>query len=368
MGLGLFIAKTLLERSGAQLRFTNGTGRNTAKPKCGAVIEVVWPRATLELQPQGETEKMGKNQQITNASLRGLYKNVGIQTNVVVYGTRPYRCNCSGNSSRCCIVVEGGAPPCPDCGYPNCGPTFIAVCDGVLHHASTAALKKFAFFPGTHVWEDLRACLLGRFPDFPETAGTRSAGSMTLLSKQANDRTTVEVNWRDGMCWVHLTEPPIGSTPSLQPNMEAGQIDRFARTMAQPVWEMDAQGHVGWRNMAFDRLAERIGTEQSENPFSPFETSDQQRCMVTDSKGVQDWFEVTTQHNASCHLHHSIGSSRGSPAHLCPDTGQNIRASACRLGHFRQTRAVEHFQPRPCRSFRLAGQFPCDPSNDDQFL
>src|SRR6056297_1366702 len=52
MGLGLFIAKTLLERSGADLSFANGVDSFSAghrkSERTGAVIEVVWPRAELE--------------------------------------------------------------------------------------------------------------------------------------------------------------------------------------------------------------------------------------------------------------------------------------------------------------------------------
>jgi len=38
MGLGLFIAKTLLERTGARLRFANGEG---------AIVAVLWPAARI---------------------------------------------------------------------------------------------------------------------------------------------------------------------------------------------------------------------------------------------------------------------------------------------------------------------------------
>jgi two-component system sensor histidine kinase RegB len=41
MGLGFFIAKTLLERTGAKFEFSNGRPR-------GAVIVARWPRARLE--------------------------------------------------------------------------------------------------------------------------------------------------------------------------------------------------------------------------------------------------------------------------------------------------------------------------------
>jgi two-component system sensor histidine kinase RegB len=52
MGLGLFIAKTLLERSGARLHFGNGTPDETPGPSdfaraSGAVVTVTWPRARV---------------------------------------------------------------------------------------------------------------------------------------------------------------------------------------------------------------------------------------------------------------------------------------------------------------------------------
>lgn len=66
MGLGLFIAKTLLERSGATLSFANSHQHNNASRKGqtmgGAVIDVVWPRETL-LQVEGaRNAALGENQ------------------------------------------------------------------------------------------------------------------------------------------------------------------------------------------------------------------------------------------------------------------------------------------------------------------
>lgn len=55
MGLGLFIAKTLLERTGAELTFANASDPFLApdeRPeRCGAVVEVVWPRAAITADP-----------------------------------------------------------------------------------------------------------------------------------------------------------------------------------------------------------------------------------------------------------------------------------------------------------------------------
>jgi two-component system sensor histidine kinase RegB len=49
MGLGFFIAKTLLERSGARLELAN-----RAEPAAGAVVTVIWPRAKFERAPDKE--------------------------------------------------------------------------------------------------------------------------------------------------------------------------------------------------------------------------------------------------------------------------------------------------------------------------
>ncbi|WP_299619252.1 sensor histidine kinase RegB [uncultured Tateyamaria sp.] len=52
MGLGLFIAKTLLERSGAELTFANGrdpyANIDASTPHVGAIVEVIWPRAKID--------------------------------------------------------------------------------------------------------------------------------------------------------------------------------------------------------------------------------------------------------------------------------------------------------------------------------
>lgn len=62
MGLGLFIAKTLLERSGAVLRFANGAddvGYNSKQ--IGAVIEVRWPRRKIDARKGDNAISVGQN-------------------------------------------------------------------------------------------------------------------------------------------------------------------------------------------------------------------------------------------------------------------------------------------------------------------
>lgn len=51
LGLGFFIAKTLLERSGARL-----TLENRAAPGHGAVVRILWPRAAFEARVDGQVD------------------------------------------------------------------------------------------------------------------------------------------------------------------------------------------------------------------------------------------------------------------------------------------------------------------------
>lgn len=65
MGLGLFIAKTLLERTGAELNFANGTDPFTgiARPgeRSGAIVELVWPRGTEGIEAPERSPALGAN-------------------------------------------------------------------------------------------------------------------------------------------------------------------------------------------------------------------------------------------------------------------------------------------------------------------
>ncbi|TQS70507.1 ActS/PrrB/RegB family redox-sensitive histidine kinase [Rhodobacteraceae bacterium] len=67
MGLGLFIAKTLLERTGAHLQFRNGSSpflsHDERQARSGAVVELEW-RMEYLAAPQGEA--LGENQLIVS--------------------------------------------------------------------------------------------------------------------------------------------------------------------------------------------------------------------------------------------------------------------------------------------------------------
>lgn len=68
MGLGLFIAKTLLERSGAELKFANGTDPyqhlTVHKDRTGAIVKVSWPRNLIDAQKGDTPVPSGSNKRI----------------------------------------------------------------------------------------------------------------------------------------------------------------------------------------------------------------------------------------------------------------------------------------------------------------
>ncbi len=68
MGLGLFIAKTLLERSGAELDFANGSDPYQTlcdnPERRGAIVQVSWPRNLVDAQTGDTPVPSGENQHI----------------------------------------------------------------------------------------------------------------------------------------------------------------------------------------------------------------------------------------------------------------------------------------------------------------
>ncbi|MDA9208075.1 ActS/PrrB/RegB family redox-sensitive histidine kinase [Octadecabacter sp.] len=61
MGLGLFIAKTLLERSNATLQFANGGATEIFGVQQGAIVNVEWPRNMIEADSETARGALGQN-------------------------------------------------------------------------------------------------------------------------------------------------------------------------------------------------------------------------------------------------------------------------------------------------------------------
>ena len=252
----------------------------------------------------------------------------------------------------------------------NSDPLSFLFDDGVLHHASTSAMQRFSLAPGTHVWDDLRGGMLGQFPDFPERPGVGATGSMKLRPAQSSDRVELEMNWRDGMCWVQLNDVAENSRQSGLSARETGPMERCVRTMVQPAWEVNANGRVGWHNDAYDLLERRLGTLQDGNLFSLDGTKNTQRCSAINAKGPQgvvrgcDPSDRNRQYEP-CNANHGLGQRGRGPAHFCANSCKDLCTFAGWARDFRQTRATRHFQSRFGGFVRVTGKLSCNAAYDD---
>lgn len=66
MGLGLFIAKTLLERTGAEILFSNGIAATDSDRSIGAIVKVMWPRTKISQDEEQIMAPLGENQLIVD--------------------------------------------------------------------------------------------------------------------------------------------------------------------------------------------------------------------------------------------------------------------------------------------------------------
>ena len=62
MGLGLFIAKTLLERTGGEVLFDNGSDEDGQAARTGAIAEVMWLTTSLVAENADPSQPLGENE------------------------------------------------------------------------------------------------------------------------------------------------------------------------------------------------------------------------------------------------------------------------------------------------------------------
>ncbi|KIN65768.1 PAS/PAC domain protein [Sulfitobacter noctilucae] len=176
--------------------------------------------------------------------------------------------------------------------------------NGVLHHASTGALKRFSLFPGTHVWDDLRDALLPSFPDFPDTVGTDASGSMTMFAQAADDDSVIEVNWRDGLCWVHLSQTDTQEDVTPFPQ-DHSAMRLSCETSPHPAWQSNAAGAVIWHNSAFALLKSRYPDCACTLHLDADEAHEPQRRVLENQNGDRDWFQIESHRTNTGWTYHA---------------------------------------------------------------
>lgn len=178
----------------------------------------------------------------------------------------------------------------------------------ILHHASDPAMSLFALEPGTHYWGDLRACLLPRFPDFPEQPTNGERGNLTLRATDVHGPVKALIKWRGNLCWVTLF-PYEFSEMDGEILDELAALRRVGETTPHPIWQEDALGHVIWYNKAYATLL----SNNSDNPKDPTKPlfphtgreGSQRLSFCAEPGGPLDWYELETRHVGEVSIHHT---------------------------------------------------------------
>jgi PAS domain-containing protein len=184
-------------------------------------------------------------------------------------------------------------------------PLALLFDNGVLHHGTAAGLKHFGLLPGMHLWDDLRDRLLPQFPDLPETAGRGASGSMTLIGTTADPHSLLEMKWRDGLCWIDVTDQPDSSQTTLTTAADLIAYKRCCDMMPHPAWEERADGSLGWRNRACDDLLTKYPQEPGKPPFDPSSGDAGNRAFIEGANGQREWFDIERHQAGSTIFNHA---------------------------------------------------------------
>ncbi|QFT58286.1 Sensor protein DivL [Sulfitobacter sp. THAF37] len=179
--------------------------------------------------------------------------------------------------------------------------------DGILHHATATALRRFALMPGAHLWDDLRDTLRDRFPDFPDHPATGEAGRVTLRADENDDLHEVEISWRGSLCWVTCIDrrPPGGAVT----DHGTAALRRAVESTPHACWQTNRRGQVTWHNAAYESLFKDIHRRKprrDDHLFDPKEGSDNRRVALTGAgRAASAWFDVTAQEYDDVIIHHA---------------------------------------------------------------
>lgn len=188
-------------------------------------------------------------------------------------------------------------------------PLALLFDNGLLHHANDIAMARFALWPGTHIWEDLREKLIERFPDFPDAPGSGEDGSIHLRSKGGPTPGRVDVRWRGPLCWVLLDETKAKDLEGVS-GVDSDEVEALRRssdTSPHPVWHLDKNGSVIWSNAAYRDLQSKqaAGLKNGSSPLFPVTYESCRVSMARTGSSKSDWFEVTSSDVGDVTVNHA---------------------------------------------------------------
>ena len=208
------------------------------------------------------------------------------------------------------LWISGFLPvPVPDDNTtePSLPPKTLLFREGVLEHASQTARDAFDLHPGLDDWYDLRSRLKNRFPDFPEVMHSGTRGTEVFQARDALDPTTVQMQWRNSLCWVSFQTEATPETATTADDVHASAAQACAPS---PAWAVDRDQQIIWSNAAFQSLAtsrHSLSGGADGNPFGAVDP-DAAPCQIPHSSVTDKtptWYEVSSSRQGDVVYHHA---------------------------------------------------------------
>ncbi len=125
--------------------------------------------------------------------------------------------------------------------------------DGVIEHASEAALRLFPIAIGAHSWADIEEIVTPDYPDFPSQPPPKGsdieiiAGRVGQLQIERHDTAT------------SLTFHGLDSSAApTRPSEELEVLQQVSDSLPYPVWKTGEAGAVVWQNSKYSDLQKRL--------------------------------------------------------------------------------------------------------------
>jgi PAS domain-containing protein len=171
----------------------------------------------------------------------------------------------------------------------------ILVRDGVIEHATGAALEQLPIAIGLHNWEDLHDILSPRYPDFPRAPLPTTTGETVVRGESGE----IRISWQDAGASIvfHNTSSATVMTHDLE---ELALLRQVTDTLPFPAWKSNMTGTVDWHNEAYAKLKSRMSADGRKAHDPIFEMTemkdgaDSARVkIVLEGSDKHEWFDVT---------------------------------------------------------------------------
>lgn len=185
--------------------------------------------------------------------------------------------------------------------------------NGVVEHASTAALDHIPIAIGAHNWRDLVDIFLPIYPEFPTDLQPKGTGKITLLGKHDPTRQpySLRIKWlKDGAALTFKkTDTSKNDAAVLQ---ELDLLREVCKSDPHPAWKTNATGTVIWYNHAYAALAEKLPDRAFRVTEPIFDLPEQQVDQDANriklelaNDGPAEWFDVCFRSHKDGTIYHA---------------------------------------------------------------